>query len=119
MGRLAIAGTLLMVVTATSGTEAGGLVRHAGLLQSLDPAEGVLTIEEVGVNGTTDLLQVRIRGADVVRVWRDPAEPWQWRERPTRIHRWPAGTFVVVVGTTAPSGVIDATRVELPKLAPE
>jgi len=68
MGRLAIAGTLLMVVTATSGTEAGGLVRHAGLLQFIDPAEGVLTIEEVGVNGTTDLLQVRIRGADVVRV---------------------------------------------------
>ena len=78
-----------------------------------------LTIEEVGVNGTTDLLQVRIRRADVVRVWRDPAEPWQWRERPTRIHRWPAGTFVVVIGTAAPSGVIDGTRVELPKVAPE
>lgn len=119
MGRLAIAGTLFMVAAATSGAEAGGLVRHAGLLQSIDPAEGVLVIEEVGVNGTTDLLQVRMRSADVVRVWRDPAEPWQWRERPTEIHRWPAGTFVVVIGTTAPSGVIDAARVELPRVAPQ
>ncbi|MEK8035541.1 MAG: hypothetical protein AAB226_02260, partial [candidate division NC10 bacterium] len=81
MGRLAIAGTLLMVVAATSGTEAGALVRHAGLLQSIHPAEGVLVIEEVGGNGTTALLQVRTLSADVVRVWRDPAEPWRWRER--------------------------------------
>ena len=108
-----------MVVAATRGTEAGGLVRHAGRLQSMDPAEGVLMIEEVGVIGTTDLLQVRIRRADVVRVWRDPAEPWQWRGRPTRIHPRPARPLVGVIGATAPSGVIDATRVELPKVAPE
>jgi hypothetical protein len=98
---------------------AEGPARYAGHIQSVRPADGTLVIEEVGADDVSDLLHVRIRGADVVRTWRDPSDPRRWRERVTSIYRWPVGTFVVVTGRTTDSGSIEASRVEIPKIAAE
>ena len=78
------------------------------------PAHGLLLIEESGVNGRTEFVQIEIRDAEVVHIWRDPVRPWEWRERQTKVHRWSAGTFVVVIGRPDASGVIDADRIEFP-----
>lgn len=94
---------------------AGDALRHTGRLVSLSPAEGVVFIEEVRPGGDSALIEIEVREAKVVRLWRDPAKPWRWRERPTRVHRWPVGTFVVVIGRAGPDGVVDARRIEIPK----
>ena len=102
-----------MAILATLA-EPESVVRHAGRLQSLRPSDGVLVIEEIGPSGRGELVEVRIQNASVVRVSRDPADPWRWREQSTNIYRWPIGTFVVVIARARPSGAIDAARVEIP-----
>ena len=110
--RLGIVLALVVMVSVSGPVHAGGLERHAGRLHSLDPAHGLLLIEESGVNGRTEFVQIEIRDAEVVHIWRDPVRPWEWRERQTKVHRWSAGTFVVVIGRPDASGVIDADRIE-------
>ena len=112
MPRLGILVTLVMMVSVSGSAHARGLERHAGRLHSLSPAHGLLLIEESGVNGRTEFVQIEIRDAEVVHIWRDPVRPWEWRERRTKVYRWSAGTFVVVIGRPHPSGVIDADRIE-------
>lgn len=115
MNRLAGVGIVLVMMSIGAPVEAGDLGRYTGRLQSFRPADGVLVVEKVGASGESDLIEVQTRGAEVARVWRDPAKPWQWRERPTRVYRWPAGTFVVVIGRADRHGVIQASRIEIPK----
>lgn len=97
----------------------GGVARHAGHIHSVRPSDGMLFIEELGRDGVSEVLEVRIQSAKVVRVWRDPVDPWTWRERATSIYRWPVGTFVVVIGRTIHEGSVEASRIEIPKITPE
>jgi hypothetical protein len=90
----------------------GTAARHAGRIQAVSPNTGVLLIEGYGSH---EVLVVRISGAEIVRIWRDAADPWTWRERATTIYRWPVGTFVMILGSEDESGVIEASRVEIPK----
>jgi hypothetical protein len=83
------------------------------------PANRTLVIQEVGGSGDTRGLEVRMDNAHVVRVWRDPAEPWAWQQRATSIYRWPVGTLVVVIGRATPSGPVEASRIEIPKITTE
>jgi len=106
-----------LAVLLTAG--ASGIVRHAGLLQSINPSDMTLVIEETGPNGRIDLVEISIRNAEVVHVSRDPADPWRWRARRTNIYRWPVGTFLVVSGQAGTSGVVEALRVEIPKVPPD
>lgn len=92
------------------------LTRHAGYIHSLKPVDGVLMIEEVGSNGRIEMVSVQISDAEVVRVWRDPNRPWTWRERRVRLHEFPAGTFVVVIGQKDLWGRLEADRVEIPDI---
>lgn len=80
------------------------------------PADGKLVTEDVGANGMTALVEVQIRDAMAVRVARDPDHSWLWRERPLRLYRLPAGTLVVIIGQEDASGVINASRVEVPEI---
>jgi hypothetical protein len=107
---------LVLLTLVAAGVDAGGPARHAGTLHSLSPAQGVLVIEERGEHGRTELVEIQIRRAKVVRIWRDPTRPWEWRERPTLLHRWAAGTFIVVIGQADNAGVVDAERVEIPAI---
>ena len=75
--------------------------------------------EEFGTGGVSEVLDVGIRTATVVRIWRDPAEPWTWREHLTSIYRWPVGTYVVVIGRRIDNGSVDASRIEIPKVMAE
>lgn len=88
----------------------------SGRINSTAPSRDVLYIEEVGPNGSAELVPVDIGRARVVRVWRDEKRPWVWRFRETAIHRWPSGTFVVVIGSDTTSGGVEARRVEIPRL---
>ena len=97
----------------------GRIARHAGGIQSIRPSDGTLIIEELGQDGASKMLEVSIRSASVVHVWRDPVDPWKWRERVTSIYRWPAGTFVVVFGRTIHEGSVEASRIEIPKIPSE
>lgn len=97
----------------------GGVARHTGSIQSVRPSDGTLSIEELGTDGVFDVLEIGIRKATVVRVWRDPADPWTWRERLTSIYRWPVGTFVVVIGRRIDRGSVEASRIEIPKVMSE
>ena len=87
MRRLLRAGSsgaaLVLVTLVAAGVDAGGPKRYAGRLHSLSPAQGVLVIEESGKNGRTELVEIQIRRAKVVRIRREPTRPWEWRERPT------------------------------------
>lgn len=112
----ASAAALVMVTSIAAGVDASGPERHAGKLHSLSPADGVLVIEECGAKGQTELVEIQIRGATVVRIWRDPSRPWEWLERPTTLPHWAAGTFVVVIGRPDPLGVVHAHRIEIPAL---
>lgn len=113
--------TVLVLLLATIDASAAGdrVARHAGHIQSVRPSDGTLVIEELGANGVAELLEVGMHGAEVVRVWRDPTKPWEWRERPTSIYRWPVGTFVVVIGSTTGSGAVEARRIEIPWVTSE
>jgi hypothetical protein len=114
-----LAAALILALGPAAFAEAGdAFSRHAGRIHSLLPAAGVLIIEEVGANGEEAMVEVAVTAAAIVRVWRDPAQPWQWQEQPTRLHRFAAGTFVVVVGRRDASGVVHASRVEVPKVEP-
>lgn len=115
MNRLAGVGTVLVMMSIGAPAEAGGIGRYTGRVQSFRPADGVLVVEEFGARGRSELVEVQTRGAEVVRVWRDRAQPWRWRDRPTRLYRWPAGTFLVVIGRVDRHGVIRASRIEIPK----
>ena len=117
MTRPSIPWIVLGILSISAVGWAEGPTRRSGRVQSFLPAERLLVIEETGVNGQTDILEVLIETAEVVRVWRDAAEPWRWRERSTLPHRLPAGTFVVIIGREAPPGIIRANRVEVPHVS--
>jgi hypothetical protein len=93
--------------------------QYAGHIVSVRPMDGTLMLDEVGEDDDAAPLEVRIRGADVVRTWRDPADPSTWRSRETSIYRWPVGTFVLVTGRETDQGTIQASKVEIPKVASE
>lgn len=90
-------------------------VRHSGNVHSFAPAEGVLVIEALGVDGAEETMWVDVRGAQVVRLSRDPRRPWRWRERPISVHQLPSGTYVTVIGREGRSGIVRASRVEVPE----
>lgn len=115
----AYAAALVLTMAIAAGVEADDPERHSGILHSLSPAHGLLVIEETGANGQTQLVETQIRGAAVVRISRDPAHPWEGREQPTQLHRWAAGTFVVVIGRSDRSGLVNAQRVEIPAIERE
>lgn len=115
----AIVGIALLAILAGSPVGAGDdLERHAGRIHSISPADGLLIIQEVGANATERVIWVQITNAEVVRVSRDPNHTWGWRERLVRLHMFPVGTVVVVIGHRDPSGMFQATRVEIPKIEP-
>jgi hypothetical protein len=70
---------------------------------------------EDGGDESDDVVSVRYRDAKVVHVWRDPEQRAEWRERFTRLSRWPAGTFLVIIGSVEPSGMVRAYRIEIPQ----
>lgn len=112
-------GMLLLLSGIHVAARAEAMGRHAGYIQSLRPSDRTLLIDKLGGGGAARRLEVRIRNAEVVRVWRDPANPWVRRERGTTIYQWPVGTFVVVIGHATPSGAFEATRIEIPKISSE
>lgn len=116
--RLSSGGLFVLTVIAVF-TAAAGTVRHAGLLQSVNPRDTTLVIEEMGPHGSINLVEISFRNADIVRVSRDPLDARHWHERRTSIYRWPIGTFVVITGKRDSSGAIDARRVEVPKVPPD
>ena len=79
------------------------------------PGDGVVLVDRSSTHDSEHLIAVDFRGAQVVHVWRDAENPEMWRERSTSLSRWPAGTFVVVIGSVAPTGGIRASRIEIPK----
>ena len=95
---------------------AADLSRYSGRLQDLDPAGGTLSLEEVGPDGAIATRWVRFRGASVVRLTRRQDRPWEWRDSPTQIQRWPVGTFMTAVGTRTTTGAIEAQRIEIPAI---
>jgi hypothetical protein len=111
------------VATASSGPQESSPgreepARRAGYIESVNPAERTLVLKEVG-GGRPGRLHVRMRNAEIVRVWRDPADPQEWRERATTIYQWPVGTLVVVVGRPTSAGPVEASRIEIPKITTE
>ena len=62
------------------------------------------------------MVWVHVRSATVVRLWRDQARPWEWRERPASLYWLPINTFVTVIGREESSGIIRASRIEVPDL---
>jgi hypothetical protein len=113
---LAVGGLAMAPGGGLGSGPAAGEERHAGRIQSVDPGAGLLIIEESGLAGRIESLEVEVRGARVLRVFRDPREPWRWREEPTQLARFPVGTYVVVMGQRGPSGRLEARRVEIPRL---
>jgi hypothetical protein len=99
--------TVVAVFAAAAGT-----VRYAGCLQSINPGDATLVIEDMGPRGRIDLLEISYRNADIVRVSRN-------LERRTDIYRWPIGTFLVITGKRNSLGAIEAHRVEIPKVPPD
>jgi hypothetical protein len=86
-----------------------------GRIHSISPTEEVVFVEDGDDNNVDNLIAVDFRDAKVVRVWRDTARPGRWLERPTRLIRWPAGTFVVIIGSVDASGRVRAGRIEIPR----
>ena len=86
-----------------------------GRIKSIASTEGIVLVEDGGDADEDTLTSVDFFGARVVRVWRDRARPGEWLERSTRLDRWPAGTFVVVIGSTDASGRVCAQRIEIPE----
>jgi hypothetical protein len=119
LGTVQLARALPLLVVLAASASAEEAVQYTGHIQSVRPVDAMLLIEEVGADDGSDLLYVRIRGADVVRTWRDPGDPRRWRERETSIYRWPVGTFVVVTGRATGRRSVQASRVEIPKIASE
>jgi len=117
--RTSAIGALVVLLLGSVATGQGRRARHAGYIQSVRPADRTLVIEEVGRDGMAATLHVQMRNAEVIRLWRDQAHPWVWRERPTSIYRWPVGTFVVVIGRATDADTIEASRIEIPKITSE
>jgi len=97
-------------------SEADERQRYAGRVLSVDPARGLMLIEESGPAGRWQQIQVRVRNARVVRLSREAARPAEWREEPARLDGVTTGTFVVVIGSPEASGMVEASRVEFPDL---
>lgn len=107
LGLISVVGGLVGGVTAEQ--------RHAGRIQEIDPAGRRMVLEEIGLAGRVEQVEIDLSGARVLRVFRDPQDPWRWREEPTRLERFPTGTYVVVIGSTV-DGRLAATRVEVPRV---
>jgi hypothetical protein len=69
----------------------------------------------MGPDGVEETVWADVRDAAIVRLSRDPRRPWEWRERSTRAHRLPSGTYVTVIGREGTSGIVRASRVEVPQ----
>lgn len=89
--------------------------RYTGRVQSIIPDKRVLVVEVLGENEAVKTVEIDARNAKIVRMSRDPAQPWKWLEQPIQIFQLPAGTFVVVIGGALERGVIQASRIEVPK----
>jgi hypothetical protein len=99
-----------------SGTEShANQDRFTGRINSIVPGDGVVVIDRSSTPDTEHLVAVDFRGAKVVRVWRDSRNPETWQEQSTSLNRWPAGTFVIVIGSKGPKGRVRANRIEIPK----
>lgn len=109
-------GSLIAALSGSVPAWAADEVRHSGSVHSFAPAEGVLVIDVMGVDGAEETVWVDVRGADVVRLFRHPRRPWEWRERRTSVYRLPAGTHVTVIGLEGRWGILRASRVEVPEL---
>jgi hypothetical protein len=105
---------LLAPVLFVASAEAGS-IRFTGRINSIAPAEEVVFVEDASDERFDKLVSVKYRDAEVVRLRRDTEQPAEWRERSTRLERWPAGTFIVIIGYAEPSGVVRADRIEIPK----
>jgi hypothetical protein len=90
-------------------------VRHSGNIHSFAPAAGVLVLETIGVDGAEETVWADVRDARIVRLSRDPRRPWEWREQRTSAHWLPSGTYVTVNGREGRSGIVRASRVEVPE----
>ena len=105
----------LAAVGLVAGLAEAGSSRLTGRINSIAPIDGVVFVEDAGDARSDDLVSVQFRDAKVVRVWRDTERPTRWRERSTVLSRWPAGTFLVIIGYVDASGVVRAHRIEIPK----
>jgi hypothetical protein len=90
-------------------------VRHSGNVHSFTPAEGVLVLETMGADGAEETVWADVRHAKIVRLSRDPRRPWEWRERRTSAYWLSSGTYVTVIGREGRSGIVRASRVEVPE----
>jgi hypothetical protein len=114
MGSWVVLGSLLLGL-ASGGVAWADDVRHSGNVHSFAPADGVLVLETMGIDGAEETVWADVRGARIVRLSRDPRRPWEWRERPTRAHQLPSGTYVTVIGREGRSGIVRASRIEVPE----
>ena len=112
-----VCAVLFLALPPVAPAGGGEPARHTGHIQSVRPSDGMLFIEETGMD--SQVLKVWTRDATVVRLWRDPADPWTWREGLTSIYRWPVGTFVVVIGRRTDGGAVQASRIEIPRIMSE
>jgi hypothetical protein len=112
-GLWVVLGLLLLAVSGT--VTHADQHRFTGRIHSMVPGDGVVPVDRSSTHDAEHLIAVDFRGAQVVRVWRDSENLAMWRERSTSLSRWPAGTFLVVVGSVAPTGRVRASRIEIPK----
>ncbi|HEY7519747.1 MAG TPA: hypothetical protein VIE36_15790 [Methylomirabilota bacterium] len=103
-----------LLIFATSA-EAWQPHRVVGRVNSIVAANNTVFVADTDDRRPDRLVRVKFGGATVVRVSRRAARPWQWQTRPTVLHEWPVGTFVVVIGHIDRSGAILANRIEIPK----
>ena len=109
-------GVLPLLTLGASPVLAGNSVRVSGQTHSIAPSNDVLVLSVLGANGLEEMVSVHPRNTTVVRLWRDKERHWEWRERPTNLYWLPIKTFVTVVGREDPSGIIRASRIEVPDL---
>ena len=109
-------GILTLLALGAAPVLAGNSVRVSGQTHSLVPSDDVLVLSVLKANGLEEMVSVHVRNATVVRLWRDQDRHWEWRERPTSLHWLPINTFVTVIGREGPSGIIRASRIEVPDL---
>ena len=109
-------GVLTLLALGAAPVLAGNSVRVSGQTHSLAPSEDVLVLSVLGANGLEEMVWVHVRNAKVVRLWRDQDRHWKWRERPTNLYWLPINTFVTVIGRAGPSGIIRASRIEVPDM---
>jgi len=106
---------IVLAVSLFASSVDAGPSRLTGRINSIAPTEGVVFVEDGGDEDADHLVAVEFRSAQVVRVWRDPEDPAEWRERSTQLSRWPVGTFIVIIGVADASGRVRAHRIEIPK----